>query len=186
MTGDIGGHRLVAGAAGRSLCQAIATVPGYGEVHLPWSFHHLSGRPKPTPTQLLDEVEQLVATGNYLRCLQQADPCRLVRILESATNPWTQPEITPPELVERKAQILLPVANRCWPPPPPAGGHRRATAPISTSSTSPPTTTARPARNRQQHSPPASPTRRKPRAGYATVTRLGSRHRQPGTRPFGR
>jgi hypothetical protein len=111
MTGEVGGHRLVVGAAGRSLCQEIATVPGYGEVLMPWSFHHFSGRPEPTPTQLLDELEQVVATGNYLRFLWEADSCRLVRALESATNPWTRPEISPPELVDREAQILLPVAE---------------------------------------------------------------------------
>jgi hypothetical protein len=112
MTGtDVGGRRVVAGAAGRSLCQAIATVPGYGEVLMPWSFHHFSRRPEPTPTQLLDELEQVVATGNYRRFINEADPCRLVRALESATNPWTRPEISSAELVEREAQILLPVAE---------------------------------------------------------------------------
>jgi hypothetical protein len=104
-------ERMLQGRIGRALCEDVATVPGFGPVVMPWHWPRLAGRPEPTASQLLDELEAVVATGNYRRFLAQADEGRLVRDLQragrSATNPVSRGDTANDD---RTVAILQPVA----------------------------------------------------------------------------
>ncbi len=78
---------------------------------MPWHWHRFSGRPEPTPAQLLEELTDIVDTGNYRRLLAAADDGRLVRALHMAgKNIWPEPDDTPPD-GERETTVLRPVAE---------------------------------------------------------------------------
>jgi hypothetical protein len=105
--------RLLTGNAGRCLCHAIAEVPGFGEVRMPLSFRvGRAGVEQPSASQLLDEVEAVVATGNFARFLAAADASLLALWLQDSTKTCTTPTAEdPPELLAREREVLLPVAE---------------------------------------------------------------------------
>jgi len=89
--------RLLAGRAGRSLCHAIATVAGFGEVRLPLSFRVGRARVEQTSaSELLDEVEAAVANGNFGRFLAAADASLLALWLQDSTTGCATPTVEDP------------------------------------------------------------------------------------------
>jgi hypothetical protein len=87
-------------------------IPGSGDVKMPWWFYRFSGRAEPSPEQLLEELEQVVATGNFRRFLAEADPSRLARLVEPATSGLTLPVDDRAETrAGSEGAVLLPVAE---------------------------------------------------------------------------
>jgi hypothetical protein len=102
-------ERLLRGVTGRCLCESVAVVPGFGLVVMPWHWNRFSGFPEPTSEQTLDELEAVVAFGNYRRFLADADQGRLVREVHRAGQHATWPAIS--DDAERSIEILRPVAE---------------------------------------------------------------------------
>jgi hypothetical protein len=67
---------------------------------------------QPTASQLLDEVEAAVKTGNYQRFLAVADASRLALWMQHSTEGYSTPAAEDDrELVEREREVLGPVAE---------------------------------------------------------------------------
>jgi hypothetical protein len=105
-------ERLLRGATGWSLCESVAVVPGFGPVVMPWHWNRFSGFPEPTTKQTLDELEAVVALGNYRRFLATADEGRLVREVHRAGQHATWPAVGDDDVnAERSIAVLRPVAE---------------------------------------------------------------------------